>query len=659
MWSLLKKELRIYFASPIAAVLATLFLFMTGFAFTAYLTQTSPTHLPEASLRSLTYFMAVILLFLCPLLTMRTLAEEKRSGTIGLLRTSPITETQIVLGKFLASWLFLALILALTVEFPIFLTLSGDPDPGPMILAYIGLGLFSASLIAAGIFCSSLTRHQAIAALLSFVLILTLWFLAEVGGEIGRELSLSHHLDSFAAGLLDWGDFSYFLFFTLFFILLTVGSIGAERSPRPGRIRFSLVTLAALLSMIFLYGWIERRQIRWDWTAQQQLSLSEQTLQVLKDLRQEVTIVASLRSTGDLDELFIRRKVDDVLKEYAARSRKISYELVDPESDPLHSSSPEGTIVFRSGKNRQDIYRSQLFDYARMTEEALPDFVGEGHFTNALLKVTREKSPVACLLQGHGERGLADSSPAGFSGTIEYLKNNNYEVRSVSLVTEQQIPDHCSLLIIAGANKRIPAPEVEALQKFASQRPILLLGEPLVDEGLDPLLKKWGLAWENRLILDSERHFLLGPSYPAPILAEHPITAPIRDLNPILATAKGLKIRASTGDLTLPLLTSSHPVTLGAVVHQGEKPAAVVIGDADFASNGLIQAPGNLDLFLNMVGWLVAEKGQVTIRPKASEFRNIVLTPGRARFIAVFSQAGFPLFILGSGLAYWWKRRRR
>jgi len=124
MLSLIKKELRIQFSSPIAPVVLALFLFLTGFAFTASLTQVTPTHLPEASLRGTVYFMAVVLVFLCPLLTMRTLAEERRQGTMELLKTAPLTDLQIVLGKFLAVFIFIAILLALTVEFPIFLMVS-------------------------------------------------------------------------------------------------------------------------------------------------------------------------------------------------------------------------------------------------------------------------------------------------------------------------------------------------------------------------------------------------------------------------------------------------------------------------------------------------------------------------------------------------------
>ena len=148
MWALIKKEIRVLCASPILPVTGALFLFLTGIAFTAYLTQTSFSELPEASIRGMIYFMSMVLLFISPFLTMRSFAEEKRTGTIELLKTSPLSDLQIVLAKYLSLLILLAALLALTIEFPLFLFWVGDPDPLPMALAYAGLFLLGAAFLA-------------------------------------------------------------------------------------------------------------------------------------------------------------------------------------------------------------------------------------------------------------------------------------------------------------------------------------------------------------------------------------------------------------------------------------------------------------------------------------------------------------------------------
>ncbi len=229
MFALIKKEIRVHFAAPIFPVAAALFLFLTGFAFTAYLTQPSTTQLPEASIRGMIYFMAVILLFVSPFFSMRSFAEERKLGTMELLKTSPLSDLQIVLAKYLGLLALLALLLALTVEFPIFIAIAGDPDPAPMILSYLGLFLLGASFLAIGLFMSVLTRSQMLAAILTFVLMITLWFLGDAGGKFGEKISPATHIHSFSQGVLDSADLAYFLMLIFVFLFLTFRYLEAER----------------------------------------------------------------------------------------------------------------------------------------------------------------------------------------------------------------------------------------------------------------------------------------------------------------------------------------------------------------------------------------------------------------------------------------------
>lgn len=229
MRSLIKKELKTMIATPVAAVAVALFLFLTGFAFTAQLTQASPRNLPEASMRGMIYFMAVVLLFITPFFTMKSFAEERSRGTMELLKTAPLTDFEIVFGKFLSGWICLGILLLLTFEYPIFLWIVGKPDFGPMLLSYLGLWLMTGAFLAAGLFCSVLTSSQMIASILSFVFLLTLWFLAEIGNPFLEKLSVSRHLESFSVGVLDLGDLAYYLLFIFALLFLTIRTLEAER----------------------------------------------------------------------------------------------------------------------------------------------------------------------------------------------------------------------------------------------------------------------------------------------------------------------------------------------------------------------------------------------------------------------------------------------
>ncbi len=468
-------------------------------------------------------------------------------------------------------------------------------------------------------------------------------------------------------------------------------NIKLKRQLRYGTTAISL-TIAVVAASILLYILIERRHVRWDFTANREQSLAPQTESVLRELEKPVRITAFFRRGDDLDAVFIRRKVNDVLLEYASRSRKIDYQLVDPDAQldvsQEYGVTADGTIVFQSGEQRKEVYRSQLFDYANAAEDLPPAFKGEGEFTNAILKVTKGREPHVCLLQGHGERSTADTSPAGLSQLRSALMKNNYAVEDFSFLTSSGVPATCEIVVIAGAENRLPPPEEKILVAWMGQDGrLLLMIEPLKPSPIPETLSLLKITAEPDLVLDPGRHFVLGPQYPAPVLSEdHPITNPIRDTTPILFAARSLTLpeeetpgytallttsKESWGERDLadrPVFNAAHerqgPLVVGVAIDKimpeaAAKPWALVIGDADFASNSLLQAPGNLDLALNMVGWLSGDKDQVTIRPVTPEFRNLAVTEGKARLITYTTQAVYPLLVLIGGGYYWYRRKNR
>lgn len=445
-----------------------------------------------------------------------------------------------------------------------------------------------------------------------------------------------------------------------------------------------VLTAAVVVSSLLIYEILQKKHIRWDLTANKEQSLSEQSEKTLQNLGRKVTITAFFRRGQDAEDVFVRRKVDDTLREYAARSPKIEYRMVDSDVEIeltiQYGITIDGTVVFQSGKNKKEVYRSQLFDYSQVgeAEEKLPEFTGEGLFTNAILKVTRDTQQKICLLEGHGERRSDDTSPKGFSQTKDYLSKNNYETEALPLLSKEKL-DSCVIAILAGPSVTLTDPEDTLLKDWVeSYGRLLILLEPLTPVALPKTLGLLKVQPEADLVFDPSRHFVLGPHYPAPILADHEITREIQTMNPILFSARGLSIPKEEETHAALLTTSPEswgetdlsgaapkfnvgkdkkgPLTLGVAVKK-DRPTAVVVGDADFASNGLVQAPGNLDLFLNMIGWLSGNTEQVAIRPKTPEFRNLTLTAGRAHFVSYFTQLVYPLIVLLGGGFYWYRRR--
>src|SRR5712675_970585 len=195
VWVILRKELRSYFVSPVAYLLLAMFAVIFGFFFWNILGffvregmesmmrgQTFPMNLNERVIRPLLSNISVVGLFLIPLITMRLFAEEKRTGTIELLATSPITDLQVILGKWMAAVILYASMLSLTALNFLFLFKYGHPDWKPLLIGYLGLLLQAGALLAIGTFISTLTKNQIIAGAATFGVCLLLWVLEWVSG---------------------------------------------------------------------------------------------------------------------------------------------------------------------------------------------------------------------------------------------------------------------------------------------------------------------------------------------------------------------------------------------------------------------------------------------------------------------------------------------
>ena len=248
------KEMRSYFVSPVAYVIAGVFLFLTGYLFRNILMQFNywclqfsqrqqymQGGMPNLNLNEMvvTQFFAVmdfIWLMVVPMLTMRLFAEEKKSGTIELLMTSPISTTQVLLGKFFAALSLYTAIVALTLVYCLILEAYGDPDWGPIWSAYLGYLLLGGTFIGVGVLASSLTENQIVAVLLAFGTLLLLWlidwsasFAGPTAAKILSYLSIVQHLQDFQRGVIDTGDVVFYLSFTFFTLFLTTRVLESRR----------------------------------------------------------------------------------------------------------------------------------------------------------------------------------------------------------------------------------------------------------------------------------------------------------------------------------------------------------------------------------------------------------------------------------------------
>ena len=225
------KEFKSYLASPMGYIITGIFLVLTGFVFSI-----SPATYFETSIRGFVEASSMLLLLLASVLTMRLFAEERKMGTAELLLTAPVRDSEVVVGKFLGSLGILVVMLVLTFYYPILLMWFGDPDMGPIATGYLGLFLLGCASLAVGLFASSLTSNQIVAAVVAGGILFALWsvgwaadLLPEgLGGVIGY-LSLSYYFSDFTRGVIDTRAIVYYLSVMVLFLFLTTRSLENSR----------------------------------------------------------------------------------------------------------------------------------------------------------------------------------------------------------------------------------------------------------------------------------------------------------------------------------------------------------------------------------------------------------------------------------------------
>ncbi len=430
----------------------------------------------------------------------------------------------------------------------------------------------------------------------------------------------------------------------------------------------TIVVLVGILGLINFLAY--RHSKRFDLTENQLFSLSDQSRKISQNLKQDVYVTLFTKKSA--------RFFNDLMAEYHAASKRIHYEVVDPQADPGKAKELGAQrfddLVVSTGSKKERIETT--------TEEAI---------TNAILKVTREKNKTLYYLSGHGERDWNSTAGDGMSQAREKLQNQNYEVKLLTLVTEKAVPADAAALLIDGPRTEFLSPEVDALQKYVDQGgKILLLVDTDVNPGLDSFLKPKGIELDNDVVVDVSgigQLFGMGPAVPVIMSYEgHPITEgfersmtffPVsRSLSTPSPTEQGftaqvfLKTDArSWGETELkggsakfdPDKDKKGPVNLGVVaskkIDDKKQARIVVIGDSDFAKNAFFSSQKNGDLFLNTVNWLSEDTDLMAIRPRNPQSRHINMTVAQTNLLRYLTVIFMPAVVLIAGIAVWWKRR--
>jgi ABC-type uncharacterized transport system involved in gliding motility auxiliary subunit len=428
-----------------------------------------------------------------------------------------------------------------------------------------------------------------------------------------------------------------------------------------------------------------------DFTENQQFSLAPQTKQLIKTLKQPLKIRVFSNQPTPVQQ--------GLLEQYRRQNPdRVSFEFIDPQAQPglaeKYKVRALGEVVLETGDRTK----------------TLEGDLSETNLTPAVASLLRDRKANAYMVQGHSEAPI-NGGQGNIDGAITELKKRDFNVNVLNLLEQKQIPADANVLVIAGPKRVYLDGEVKLLQEYLKQgKALMLMLDPAVKTGLDPLLKDWGITFDNRVVVDasgSGQLLGLGPAIPLVTqYGEHPITkdfgqgpsffplvqavtvkppSPEIQVTELLKTSPQSWAEADSNQAKLQFDAARDlkgPLTIGVAITRTfeatplaaapkPKPEAtptpsptkiqakmVVIGDSDFATVPNPQVL-NSDLFLNAVTWLGsgADDPSLSIRPKELKDRRIELNPTNWRILTLTGLGFLPLAAFGSGAYLWWKRR--
>jgi ABC-type uncharacterized transport system involved in gliding motility auxiliary subunit len=447
---------------------------------------------------------------------------------------------------------------------------------------------------------------------------------------------------------------------------------------------YTIIIIAILGAINFLAN---RYNKSVDTTTNKRYSLSDQTIQIAKNLKQDVTI-----SYWDRPDTFSLAK--DLLDRYELLSPHIKVVYQDIEKE--RTAAIAANITARPSitvdvSNKHEMAKS-------LTEEEV---------TGAIVRALKGGDRTVCFTSGYGESDPGDSQQDGYSSLKEVTERNNYKTQVVSLIPVPSIPKECTMLVVGGPKRDYLQPAVDAIKKYVEDggRALFFLDPPLkfgsqVDDNaaLEGVLTSWGVKTNTDLVLDLSgvgQLFNMGPELPIVTKYEdHAITRAMRNMatafpitrsmaatssdkakaNALLDTSdaavattdmkskevkvdpatKGVRVLAAAGEMNGP---ASPPPGSATTEPNPSKGRFVVVGTSRWVSNGFLGFNGNRDLYMNMVNWLSSDEDLIAIRPKDPEDRRLNMNARQMNFMAWQTIIILPALMFLAGISVWWRRR--
>ncbi len=528
--------------TPLGYVVATLFLIQQGYDFALLLrVLNDPLAAPGPVMQY--YFGGSFFIFwlpvvaICAAISMRLVAEERRSGTLEAVLTAPVSPAQFVIGKYLAAVGFYVVLWLPTAAFYVLLRGAGvQPDPGPVAAGYLGTALCGASFLAIGLVASAATRSQLTAAIATFVtttLLLLLGLLAPEldAGTLGAVLeatSLLAMMQDLAQGIVDgrwWWCHGALVVSAVWLAALLV-------DPRRDRQRV-LQWLLAVFVAVHAAWWGTRHASRADWTGGRVYALSDRAREVLGSVAQPIEVRVMIPpSLGAGRPNPLLAEVREVLRRMAEVAPQVRVVEIDPDRERQQAEQlvaqfnlggrdlADGVVLVHSGagtsERRAHLLPDDLVVYAtgpevQVTGPRVKEFRGEEALLSAFVRVSDPVELRACLTQGHGEPAIDDLEPyGGYAHLADLLRAHDLEVVIADLDDGGGLSG-CDVVIVAGPSGALPPGHVAAIERHADgggdllvlAGAVLLPGrDRLAQHGLEPLLSRYGIVMGDRVVVD-------------------------------------------------------------------------------------------------------------------------------------------------------------
>ena len=485
-----RRELRALFDQPTAYILLVVFLGVNDF-----LCFRQVELYGVASLRPMLDLLPWLLLFLVPAVTMRALAEDARSGIIEVVLAQPITELELLIGKYVGQVLFLWIALAATITIPLGLAFGAHIDIGILIAQYLGAALLAAGLAGIGVWSSSVTKNQVTAfivgVLVMFALVLVGLDPLLVGlpaglGDVAASLGVLPHFEQIARGVIDLRDGVYFVTLAAIFLALAyLGLAGRKLAPAGEELRrLRLGTSLAVVGLVVLNLFGRHIGGRLDLTPGGEYSLSRATKSMLQQLPDLVTIKLFASSSLPPEIAFLRRDVDDLLGDYRSAGKgKVRVVVLDPTHDSSAARQAEAlqippvqfNVVGQGSLQMKEGYLGLAVQFANGTRQ-IP-FIRksddlEYRLTSFIRELTQTSKPVLGWIRVSD--GGSPNGDVSF-GSVQEALGRSYDLRTIALAADTSIPAQTKVLVLSGSVDSLSPAQLAPLQAFLARGGNILL----------------------------------------------------------------------------------------------------------------------------------------------------------------------------------------